>query len=374
MKIVFLCGSLNPGRDGVGDYTRRLAAEMILRKHQAQIIALKDRDAGEVLLEKQRANSVEIETLRIPQSLSDAGRLPLVKESVKSFAPDWISLQFVPFSFHKRGLPFEMGKMLKNISSSVSWHVMFHEIWQGGSFKNNLIGRIQKKIIKSMLNSIKPRCISTSNVFYRNNLSAIGVSSEKIQVFNSIDQGSNPENIAEVCLPEEVLADRQNFVVASFFGGMVYNQELLENLKILAKKTEKAGKKLFVSHIGYCPPAETFFPEIMREIGVPTAVFGERREQEVANYLFQADLGLSTHPKILYEKSSGIAAMLNNGLPVLLLNRSFEKDNREISEVKEIAEVSRLEDFLLQNKNFSDAYGSAAAAEKFINLFESGLG
>lgn len=27
MTILFLCGSLEPGRDGVGDYTRRLAGD-----------------------------------------------------------------------------------------------------------------------------------------------------------------------------------------------------------------------------------------------------------------------------------------------------------------------------------------------------------
>ena len=29
MKIVFICGCLEPGKDGVGDYTRRLSAELI---------------------------------------------------------------------------------------------------------------------------------------------------------------------------------------------------------------------------------------------------------------------------------------------------------------------------------------------------------
>lgn len=371
MKIAFFCGSLDIGRDGVGDYTRRLAAEMILRKHQAQIIALDDRDAKEVLIENQTDINVEIETLRIPKTVSQKKRLTLAKEAVNSFAPDWCSLQFVPFSYHDRGLPFDLGKILKNISSNVFWHVMFHEIWQGGSLKSDLIGRIQKRIIKSLLNSIKPRCVSTSNVYYQNNLFAIGVNSEKIPIFNSLSQGNYLENAAKVCLPEEILADRKKFIIASFFGGMVYNQELLENLKILAEKTKNAGKKLFVSHIGYCPAAKSFFPEIMCEIGVPTVVFGERQEQEIANYLFQADLGLSTHPKILYEKSSSIATMLNNKLPVLLLNRSFEKDNREISEIKEILEISQLNDFLFQNKDFSNVYGSAAAAEKFIRMFES---
>jgi hypothetical protein len=40
LNIVFLCGSLQPGRDGVGVYTRRLAGEVIRQGHQASIISL----------------------------------------------------------------------------------------------------------------------------------------------------------------------------------------------------------------------------------------------------------------------------------------------------------------------------------------------
>ena len=38
MKITFICGSLNPGQDGVGDYTRRLAAQLALDGHECQLI------------------------------------------------------------------------------------------------------------------------------------------------------------------------------------------------------------------------------------------------------------------------------------------------------------------------------------------------
>ena len=35
MKIMFICGSLEPGKDGVGDYTRRLCAH--LKKHHIEV-------------------------------------------------------------------------------------------------------------------------------------------------------------------------------------------------------------------------------------------------------------------------------------------------------------------------------------------------
>ena len=42
MKIIFLCGSLEPGRDGVGDYVLLLSGELVRQGHQASIIALND--------------------------------------------------------------------------------------------------------------------------------------------------------------------------------------------------------------------------------------------------------------------------------------------------------------------------------------------
>ena len=42
MKIAFLCGSLEPGFDGVGDYVRMLASEVIVQGHQAVIVAIND--------------------------------------------------------------------------------------------------------------------------------------------------------------------------------------------------------------------------------------------------------------------------------------------------------------------------------------------
>ena len=40
MKIAFICGSIEPGRDGVGDYTRRLAIELIKNSYEVAVIAL----------------------------------------------------------------------------------------------------------------------------------------------------------------------------------------------------------------------------------------------------------------------------------------------------------------------------------------------
>jgi hypothetical protein len=52
MKILFLTGSLEPGKDGVGDYTRLLANECGERGHEVFLLGLNDPWAGGPLREK----------------------------------------------------------------------------------------------------------------------------------------------------------------------------------------------------------------------------------------------------------------------------------------------------------------------------------
>src|ERR1022692_2576923 len=45
------------------------------------------------------------------------------------FNPNWVSLQFVPFGFHPKGLPFGLPRHLMSIIGSRPLHWMFHELW-----------------------------------------------------------------------------------------------------------------------------------------------------------------------------------------------------------------------------------------------------
>ena len=105
MKIVFLCGSLEPGRDGVGDYTRRLAGELLRQGQQVAVIALHDLlvNEREDPMGTQQEGKLLIPTLRLSSRLSWATRIRQASTFIKTIDPDWISLQFVPFSFHKKG-------------------------------------------------------------------------------------------------------------------------------------------------------------------------------------------------------------------------------------------------------------------------------
>jgi hypothetical protein len=64
MKIFLLCGSLEHGKDGVGDYTRRLAGELIRQGHNTAIISLNDRFIEGVVREEQESDGTNMSVLR----------------------------------------------------------------------------------------------------------------------------------------------------------------------------------------------------------------------------------------------------------------------------------------------------------------------
>src|SRR5947209_6737741 len=105
MKIVFICGSLEPGKDGVGDYTRRLGATLISKGYELSIIALYDRFISSLEETTQKSDNYEIMVLRLPFSMQDRERYELARDYINKKDPVWLSLQFVIFSFHPKGLP-----------------------------------------------------------------------------------------------------------------------------------------------------------------------------------------------------------------------------------------------------------------------------
>src|SRR6266496_1424946 len=163
MKIVFLCGCLEPGRDGVGDYTRRLASEVIRQGHKAAIVSLNDHFIEEELISTQHSEKIELPVLRLPSVMSNIKRLECAKKFINAFDPHWLSVQYVPYSFHLKGLPFGLNNLLDNIKQDKHLHIMFHELWVGDddSLKLKVYSLLQKLIIKQIKKKLNPDLVHT---------------------------------------------------------------------------------------------------------------------------------------------------------------------------------------------------------------------
>ena len=192
MKIVFLCSSLEPGRDGVGDYTRRIATELIRQGHISAVVSLNDKYISHKFNGVQHSERIDLKVLRLPSTLSAKNRFKSAKNYIDEFNPDWLSLQFVIFGYQQKGLPFGLGHRLAFLGFGRRWHIMFHELWVGmeinTSIKHLLWGKIQRLLIKSLILQLKPKIMHSHTSLYLHHLANLGFESQILPLFGNIPQ------------------------------------------------------------------------------------------------------------------------------------------------------------------------------------------
>ena len=244
MRLLFLCSSLEPGRDGVGDYTRRLTQECVELGHTCALVALSDPHVS-VLVETGGPGGVS--TLRLPPHTD----FEAAAEFRERFAPDWISLQLVAYGLHPRGVLFAATPRLRKIIGPARLHVMFHELWLGNdakpSLRHRITGALQKASLRRMLATLRPAFVSTTNPFYAALLHSIGVEASILPLFGNIP-------IAQ-CepLPEAVAVCHQpgKTWLGVFFGGLYREWEAEPFFGRLQRAAHKAGREVVLVQLGH---------------------------------------------------------------------------------------------------------------------------
>src|SRR5690554_5543258 len=267
MKIIFLCGSLEPGRDGVGDYTRSLAGELVQAGHSAYAIALNDAH-----LDKFQDTPLQEETTltvyRIPSSWSSSQRFHQAKVWLDEIRPDWLSLQFVIYSFHPKGLPFGLGSRLAELVKGRRLHVMLHEIWIGftsiSPVKHRILGFFQKGIIKNLLKSAEVDLVTTTNGLYQAVLTDHKIKSDILPLFSNIALAPPDDAfVSEVLEKLDIAANERNqWKIMGFFGSLYPDAALEKALAEELECSEKEERKL--AFIGFGRTDESGMKEFNR--------------------------------------------------------------------------------------------------------------
>ena len=322
-KILFLCGSLESGRDGVGDYTRRLAGELIRQGHAAAIISLNDKHISESSASYQESDNTTISVLRLSYLLHQEKRVEFATAWIANYHPDWISLQYVPFAFHSKGLPFGLANCLNKIGKGIRWHVMVHELWVGmdkeASLKFISWGWFQKQLIKSLITKLKPAVIHTQTNLYIKMLEKIGFKANHLPLFGNIPVVSNATK-NELQYSELNDTKTLSFVV---FGNLHHSApiDLFANEARLYKIA--SGINVVLKMIGRCGAEQPNWEKTWREADLTIEVLGEQPEEVISEVLSTASFGISTTPASLIEKSGTVAAMREHELTVLCISRSW---------------------------------------------------
>jgi hypothetical protein len=335
MRIAFVTTCLEPGKDGVGDYTRDLAAECVRRGHVCDLIAINDRclTTAASLQEDQAARGTAVEVLRFAATIPWSQRLLATRTHVERTSPDWVSLQFVPYGFHSKGLVGHLGAGLASLVADRKVHVMFHELWIGAELgaplRHRLMGRLQRRAILSMLKMLDPDVVHTSNWAYLARLRAAGVQTRLLTLCGNIPFAPQVHPSGATWLQSEVeklglaangLMQRDACWWFGLFGSLHPEWTPEPLFSHLAEAGQRASRRIVIAAIGAQGSTSALWKDLAARYADRFSFvnFGERSATEISRFMQGVDFGIATTPWLIIGKSGSTAAMLEHGLPVIV--------------------------------------------------------
>jgi hypothetical protein len=330
MNIAFLTSCLEPGKDGVGDYTRSLARECTNQGHKCLLISFNDFYRSQLLRNENDWEAECIQLIRSPNALSNPVDTEYIRNSLVLFKPAWVSLQFSPYGIQKKGVIFNLNIWLSKILNDSSLHVMFHELWIGDNLKSSLkdkvVGYIQRYFILKFINKYNPKVIHTSNNAYLSILKYFGINASRLKMFGCI-----PPRLQEThewlysklqaigCdISEE---NRSEYWLFGFFGSLHKQWSPEPLFTYLRKASQDYSRKIILISIGKLGIRGEDQWKFLCDLYSKNMIFlklGEQPVNKISSFFNLLDFGMAASPKLLLGKSSSVAAMLEHRLPVII--------------------------------------------------------
>ena len=377
LNVVFICGSLEPGKDGVGDYTRRLACEIIRQGNLASIIALNDTYCKTKKKENQISDNINVSTLRLSSTTSIDKRIFQAKCWVNERNVDWLSLQYVPYSFSAKGIPLNLATQLRKIVLYQKWHIMFHELAVGieneASIKHRLIGKAQLYIIKSLRKKLKPQVVHTQTQLYLKLLNDLNFKVTLLPLFSNIPiKNSKPND-------KGIKPKLRNEIVFVLFGG-IHSNVPFENFAIEAVSFSRTNNiTISLLTIGRNGNELKRWLDCAKNHELQIINMGEQSHSTISKIMSSSTIGITTTPLPLVEKSGSVAAMLAHKLPIICVSRDWNIKGSNILKIKDIYNYQKgnLETVVLkimrsiENDNTPQGHLVSQIAKSFLTSLES---
>ena len=317
MRVVYITGSFEFSRDGVGDYTRLIARECERLGHAVCLIALNDRYINDCVdsdslktvdaLDNPQSSDQSLNLIRLSSKKPWAERIKITREVIKKFSPDFVSLQFVCYGYHSKGIAWGLSSRLKEMIGTIPVHIMFHELWinegPGVLFKHKFLGWVQRYFILKIINRLNVRVLHTSNPAYLALLQQNGIRSNLLPLFGNI--------------PIKEFKCEQSDVLKIGIFGTIYPQWPTEPLLQLLQKT---GKKIKIFHAGRMGAGVDLWEKMKSDYDTVFEFdqLGELSVEEISHFISSLDFGIATTSWELIGKSGTVAALLEHGIPVIV--------------------------------------------------------
>jgi hypothetical protein len=307
MKIVFILGSLEPKKNGVADYCYTLSKQLSLLGHQSYLISWCDR---QVPHEKWMLTE---STLRIGDKVNNKKKHNLIENALDKFKPDWISIQFVPYAYHKKGLPLGLGVSL-HLVKKYPVHIMFHELWMvsnhTSSIKSKLISLTQKKIVKNFISYMQPKLITTSIAVFQEMLKP--EAPEILPLFGNIEIQTGKK----ISIEPEFTALKV-IIFGNFTSDKMGFEKQINWVKQFAFQLKKRIEITLIGNNGEQKEEYIHFIKTALKNAVIRDL-GELDAKIISHHILHSHIGIS---KANYEnigKSGSTMAMLEHGISVLI--------------------------------------------------------
>jgi len=320
-KVLFICNSFENGRDGVGDYTRKLAAECTKYGLSPVVIAFSDR----YVTRFEEGNIDSIKYYRVPADTSLMQKEQYVAEVMQKNGPfEWASVQFVSYGLNSKGIVKPVIEPFKRLLKGVKVHVMLHELWIGeekqAPLKMKIIGRIQKRYILRFLKAINARVIQTSIPLYKKMLGNEGISASVLPLISNIENYHTSAEEFKDEVPVDIYIERDKYIIGCLFGSVYDDNWNLDSLLTsLQQEQKRTGKKAIIASIGKISSGKEFWlslPSKYHDIRFIT--LGEKQERFISYWLTHfADFGIVTTPLVMTGKSGSYMAFLEHGVPAV---------------------------------------------------------
>ena len=361
--ILHITPNFEPTRCGVSDYV--LAWNGILgHENNVVIAAIHDRFFKGI--------SDEHGVLRIGKDISLMERISCLQSLMKRYLLTHIVFHYVPFGYHLSGLPIWLIKLLPLLNrTGSSITLLLHEIWVGGNGKPLSIqikGGLQRRFLLHWIRRLPFAHIITTSAYTSAQLFSEGLAANWCPVFNNLGMGVAEKLTGVSGFIWHENTDKKRVIL---FGSMPPDASPYEVAFLLETLHVKTGDGIDLVHVGYgeidaywnaLQAACTNLPVTFTKVGPLSA-------EEINKLMREADWGLSTYPYELWSKSGSIAAMLSNGLPVVVLGKlpdsgpSFPAELHPNLYAWRLLETKNLEQFFQSNNRVKPYdYNSIIAA------------
>lgn len=294
MKILFLLPTIDFGRDGIADYTSRLADYCRKENNEVELVPLGRND-----------------WIKKPRAL--AKTLEQATSRIRGFSPDAISWQFDPRIFHPRavvpaGIVPDFSRFAKRVQ------LMAHETWEGdeegASVKRRLKGALQRHGVLAALRKIHPHITHASSPLYLHHLDQAHVPSKLLPLFSSVPViGSDSD------ARQDYGADTLSMVI---FGGFRDHWEQRE----LLGKLRDSGRNWIFHHVGRNSEHEKLVEFRKACSGWSEFIeHGEQTPTQISKLFLNCHFAISTYNLLHLQKSSIYATFVDHGLPVIVPRR-----------------------------------------------------